>query len=77
MIYLWVKDEGWKEFELTDAEALKERGIYIGNGVSIGNEASIGNGVSIGNEASIGNGVSIGDGARIGNRVSIGDRASI
>jgi hypothetical protein len=39
MIYLWVNGVGWKEFALTDTEALKERGIIIGDGARIGKEA--------------------------------------
>ena len=30
MIYLWVKNEGWKTFEITDTAELKKRGIEIG-----------------------------------------------
>ena len=77
MIYLWVDGDGWKEFELTDAEALKERRISIGDRASIGNKASIGSGASIGDGARIGYGASIGDKASIGDGASIGNKASI
>jgi NDP-sugar pyrophosphorylase family protein len=77
MIYLWVDCEGWKEFELTDTAEIEKRGISIGNGARIGNEASIGDRARIGYRASIGNGARIGDRASIGNGARIGDRASI
>jgi hypothetical protein len=41
MLYLCIKNEGRKKFQLTDTEALKERDIKIGDGASIGDEASI------------------------------------
>ena len=61
---MWVGGEGWKRFNYPSEEtsqALKERGITIGNGASIGYGVSIGYEASIGDEASIGNGASIGD----------------
>ena len=39
MVLLWVSGEGWKEFKLTDVEALEERNISIGYGASIGDGA--------------------------------------
>jgi len=39
MIYLWHSDTGWEEHEITDTEALKERGIQIGTGAWVGEEA--------------------------------------
>ena len=36
MIYLWVNGEGWKEFEVSDTEELKKRGIRIGDRAFIG-----------------------------------------
>ncbi len=67
-IYLWVSGDGWKGFEYGTEEtstALKERGITIGDGASIGYGASIGDRARIGDGASIGNRASIGDGASI------------
>jgi acyl-[acyl carrier protein]--UDP-N-acetylglucosamine O-acyltransferase len=79
-IYLWVKDEGWKEFELHSDECkaqLKENHIIIGNSAEIGNSAVIGNSAEIGNSAIIGNSAEIGDSAKIGNYAIIGDSAEI
>jgi acetyltransferase-like isoleucine patch superfamily enzyme len=77
VIYLWVQGEGWGEFELTDTEALKERGIEIGNGATIGRGATIGYRASIGIGATIGRGASIHTGAIIGNGAIIGEGAII
>jgi UDP-3-O-[3-hydroxymyristoyl] glucosamine N-acyltransferase len=77
MIYLWIDHEGWKEFELTDTAELVKRGIYIGNGTSIGDRVSIGNGAFIANEVSVGNRASIGKGVSVGYKASIADGAFI
>ena len=56
MIYLWVRGYGWKEFDLSDKNALDERTIKIGDGAKIGNGAEIGDRGEIGDRAEIGNG---------------------
>ena len=56
-IYLWVKDEGWKEFELHSDECkaqLKENHIIIGTSAIIGDFAKIWNSAKIGDFAIIG-----------------------
>jgi len=72
-IYLWVSDEGWKEFNLSDKKELESRRIYIHDGARIGYGALIGYGARIGDEAIIGDGARIGDGAIIGYEARIGD----
>ena len=65
-VFLWEIGEGWKSFDLENAQAeFEKRGIRIGHEASIGDGASIGNGASIGHGASIGNRASIGHGASI------------
>ena len=44
MIYLWVENEGWKEFELSNTDELEKRNIIIGDGAHIGYRAHIGDG---------------------------------
>jgi hypothetical protein len=46
MIYLWVENKGWKEFEITDIAELEKRKISIGGGAVIGGGARIGDGAS-------------------------------
>jgi hypothetical protein len=77
MIYLWVDNKGWKEFEVTDTAELKKRGIHISNGAEICDGAKIGCGAKIGNGAQIGYGAEIGNGAEIGSRAQIGYGAKI
>ena len=77
MIYLWVQGEGWKEFELTDTEALKERGISIDARVTISAGAFIGAGATIRELATIGAGAFIGERATINARATIGRGATI
>ena len=81
IVNLWLNSYGWKPFEYNDitdiVDELKLRNIYIGNGVSIGDDVSIGNGVSIGDDVSICYGASIGSRAYIGSRASIGEEAYI
>ncbi len=76
-IYLWVTNEGWKEFKLSDKEELAKRNIVISNGAKIGDEAQIGDGAQIGYEAKIGDGAKIGYGAQIGYEAKIGYGAQI
>lgn len=61
-IHLWVTNEGWQEFNLSDSKELEQRDISIGDGAIIGNLAIIGNEVTIGNRARIGYRATIGDG---------------
>ena len=76
-IYLRDENYNWKSFEYNELSDLKTefeaRKISIGDGASIGDDASIGDGASIGYRASIGDGASIGDDASIGDGASIGD----
>ena len=60
LLYLWVKNEGWKSFEYENIEELKEefglRGIVIRAGAVIGERAVIIAGAVIGERAEIGAG---------------------
>jgi hypothetical protein len=56
MIYLFVENEGWEKFEVTDTAELEKRGIHIGGGAHIESEAYIESGAHIGSGAVIGSG---------------------
>ncbi|EMS84075.1 transferase hexapeptide repeat protein [Leptospira noguchii] len=71
-VKLYVDDEGWKEFDLSNKEELKKRNIYISPYAQIGDDIRIGDGVWIGQHTQIEEGVQIEYGTRIGDRVWIG-----
>ena len=76
-IYLWVKDEGYMPFEITDTKELSKRGIEIGCGAKIGPSAKIGSSAEIGPSAEIGSSAQIGPRAEIGSSAKIGDSAIV
>ena len=84
MIYLRdLETNDWKEFELSDTQALKERKIEIDDNVYIGDSVYIDNGVTIKSyahislKAKLGLNVYISHNAYIGYMAVIGDNAYI
>ena len=80
IIYLWVKNEGWKAFDFDTAEtkqALVDRHIMIDNSAKIGVFVRIGGYTTIGESARIGDSACVGQSVTIGKYVTIGDNATI